>query len=113
MKVILILSLLSLLFLSIYAEGCEDNQAKNYNDCKNYEVDEGDTCCFMKSEMSYNGNSATTGFCYALTQEEIKNIDQTEKKAEVAMEIPGIKITFDCHSNYLNVLFLALLFILF
>ena len=111
MKVVVLLALLS---LSVYAKECgdEDVSASSYSDCKDLTVETGETCCYIESDVKGLGKE---GGCAPVTEEEMKDLDKYVKETEEESAKYGldVDIDVDCHSNYLSLAFLALLFILF
>jgi len=109
MKVVVLLALLS---LSVYAQECE-GRASSYSDCKDLTVETGETCCYVEYDVKGVGES---GVCYPVTEEEMKDLDKYIKEAEEEESAEfgaDVDVDVKCHSNYLSLAFLALLFILF
>jgi len=97
MKVILIFSFLCL--STIFAEECY-KEADSYKDCKDLTVSTGGHCCYVEGKGE--------GACLEFNEEEYKDLDKAKKEMEGYADVD-----IDCHSNYLSIAFLALLFILF
>ena len=116
MKVLL---LMTLLYLSLCAKQCnEEKNPSGTNDCKDLEVDEGNHCCYTYIKMKYEGKTGENKYCAEITQEEYDNIKDIidEGKEILKKNFSGAsikKFSLDCHSNYLNIAFLSLFFILF
>lgn len=112
MKTILLLALISLSFCSDYCDDVEN--VSDAKDCKNLEINEKDgyRCCLFKSKYKdKNGELKEYKGCGSLTKSEFDDIDNYIKVEKAEEELEELDV--DCHSNYLNIAFLALLFIFF
>ena len=86
MKVILLLALLS---LSLCEDGCTDQPATSYSDCKELPVETGDTCCFYSTTAA----SQTSSACVSLSADEMKDLDKVKEDAEKVYKDGGIEAT--------------------
>ena len=122
MKVILLLALLS---LSLCEDGCTDQPATSYSDCKELPVETGDTCCFYSTTAA----GRTSSICYPFSADEMKDFDKFKEEAEKVYKDAGLEVTVtitcsedaskttdessDDSSNYLSISLIILLSLLF
>ena len=111
MKTILLLALISLSFCEKFCDDVED--ISGIKDCENLKINEtnGYRCCFFNSKYEEYGKKEEYKGCGSVTKEQYENITDYIKALKEEDELDYLDI--DCHSNYIKIAFLALLFILF
>ena len=103
---------MALLSLTFCADCDASEEVDSYKDCKDLTVEAGNTCCYVEFEGSVGGISGSGGTCESFDAEEMKDLDKLEEELERGYG-GLVDYSIDCHSNYLSIAFLALLFILF